>query len=52
MNHGEAARGTDCAVIVTDHDGVDYAEIARRAPVVVDTRNALAGVEGDHIVRQ
>ena len=46
------ANGTDCAVIVTDHDGVDYAEVARRAPAVVDTRNALAGIEGDHIFRQ
>ena len=45
------ANGTDCAVIVTDHDGVDYAEVARRAPVVVDTRNALPGVVGDHIFR-
>ena len=45
------ANGTDCAVIVTDHDGVDYAEVARRAPVVVDTRNALPGVAGDHIFR-
>ena len=43
------AEGIDCAVITTDHRGVDYAEIARRAPVVVDTRNALAGVEGAHI---
>ena len=46
------ADGTDCAVIVTNHDGVDYAEVARRAPVVVDTRNALAGIEGEHIFRQ
>ena len=49
---GEAlADGTDCAVIVTAHDGVDYAEVARRAPLVVDTRNALAGIEGAHIFR-
>ena len=45
------ADGFDCAVITTDHRGVDYAETARRAPVVVDTRNALAGVEGAHIFR-
>ena len=45
------AEGVDCAVITTDHRGVDYAEVARRAPVVVDTRNALAGVEGAHIFR-
>ena len=36
------ADGMDCAVIVTDHGGVDYAEIARRAPVVVDTRKRAA----------
>ena len=45
------ADGFDCAVITTDHRGVDYAETARHAPVVVDTRNALAGVEGAHIFR-
>ena len=45
------ADGMDCAVIVTDHGGVDYAEIARRAPVVVDTRNALRGIAGEHIFR-
>ena len=45
------AEGIDCAVITTDHSGVDYAEIARRAPVVVDTRNALAGTQGAHIFR-
>ena len=49
---GEAlAGGIDCAVILTDHRGVDYAEVARRAPVVVDTRNALASIEGAHISR-
>ena len=45
------AEGIDCAVITTDHSGVDYAEIARRAPVVVGTRNALAGTQGEHIFR-
>ena len=45
------AEGIDCAVVTTDHRDVDYAEIARRAPVVVDTRNALAGVAGAHIFR-
>lgn len=43
--------GIDCAVITTDHQGFDYADIARRAPAVVDTRNALKGVEGEHIFR-
>ena len=45
------ADGIDCAVITTHHPQVDYAEIVRGAPVVVDTRNALKGVEGDHIFR-
>ena len=45
------AEGIDCAVITTDHRGVDYAQIARRAPVVMDTRNALAGTQGEHIFR-
>ncbi len=37
--------GIDCAVITTAHDDIDYAEVARRAPLVVDTRNVLRGVE-------
>lgn len=43
--------GIDCAVITTDHRGVDYREVARRSPVVVDTRNALAGMDGKHVFR-
>ena len=47
----EAAHPNIAIELETDHRGADYAEIARRAPVVVDTRNALAGVEGAHIFR-
>ena len=43
--------GVDCVVITTAHDGMDYADIARRSPVVVDTRNVLRGVAGSHIFR-
>src|SRR5215211_6398776 len=32
----------DCAVIVTDHSGVDYARVCRLSKVIVDTRNALS----------
>jgi UDP-N-acetyl-D-glucosamine dehydrogenase len=32
----------DCAVICTDHDGVDYAALVETLPLVVDTRNATA----------
>jgi UDP-N-acetyl-D-glucosamine dehydrogenase len=41
----------DCAVIVTDHKLFDYAKIARDFPLIVDTRNALKKVEGEHIFR-
>jgi UDP-N-acetyl-D-glucosamine dehydrogenase len=41
----------DCAVIITDHASVDYDEIVSRAPLVVDTRNALKGRSGSNIVR-
>ncbi len=39
----DTLKSVDCVVIVTDHSGVDYELVARHAPVVVDTRNALAG---------
>ena len=45
------ADGIDCTVITTDHLGVDYRAIARLAPLVVDTRNALAGMDAAHIFR-
>jgi UDP-N-acetyl-D-glucosamine dehydrogenase len=38
----EAVGKYDCAVICTDHDAVDYAELVRTAPLVIDTRNATA----------
>ncbi|MHB1298063.1 MAG: nucleotide sugar dehydrogenase [Gemmatimonadaceae bacterium] len=33
---------TDAVVIVTDHRGVDYQRVLDSAPLVIDTRNALA----------
>ena len=45
------ADGVDCAVITTDHRALDYRDLASRVPVIVDTRNALKGVDGDHIFR-
>lgn len=32
----------DCVLIVTDHDGVDYAGLAQAAQLIIDTRNACA----------
>jgi UDP-N-acetyl-D-glucosamine dehydrogenase len=43
--------GVDCAVICTNHKVFDYDRIAKRFPLVVDTRNALKGLPGDHIFR-
>jgi UDP-N-acetyl-D-glucosamine dehydrogenase len=36
-----------CVVIVTAHSAVDYGDVVRRAPVVVDFRNATAGHENE-----
>ena len=47
-------RTLDAALIVTDHDGVDYAALARACPLIVDTRNVMArlGIAGPaHIVK-
>jgi UDP-N-acetyl-D-glucosamine dehydrogenase len=41
----------DCAVIITDHSAFDYRRIAASARLIVDTRNALKGVNSSHIVR-
>jgi len=49
----EELRKYDVALIATDHDGVDYATLARCVPLVVDTRNACAraGVSGGNVVK-
>jgi len=44
------ASGCDCAVITTDHAAFDYKRIAAM-PLVVDTRNALKGVNAATIFR-
>jgi UDP-N-acetyl-D-glucosamine dehydrogenase len=41
----------DCVVIVTDHSAFDYGELVKSAPLIVDTRNALAGLVSSNIVR-
>jgi len=48
---GQALQGTDCVLLVTDHSSYDYAWIASQAPLIVDTRNAFKGIEGDHIIK-
>jgi UDP-N-acetyl-D-glucosamine dehydrogenase len=39
-----ALQSADCVVILTDHRVIDYKRVVELAPVVVDTRNATAGV--------
>ncbi|MGH7803108.1 MAG: nucleotide sugar dehydrogenase, partial [Candidatus Binatia bacterium] len=40
----ETLSRTDCTLIVTDHSGIDYARVVSQSALVVDTRNATAGV--------
>jgi len=35
------------ALILTDHDGVDYESLVRELPLVVDTRNVTAGLRSE-----
>jgi UDP-N-acetyl-D-glucosamine dehydrogenase len=35
-------RNFDAAMILTDHDDIDYAALATEVPVIVDTRNAMS----------
>lgn len=42
----EALRWSDCVVVVTDHSDYDWGWILKHAGLVVDTRNATAGVDG------
>ena len=39
----ETLAGADCVVVVTNHQALDYDCIAAHAPLLVDSRNALAG---------
>lgn len=45
------AAEADCVVIVTDHSTVDYMQLHERARLIVDTRNALKGIQSDKIIR-
>jgi len=47
----ESAGEADCAVIVTDHRAFDYQLLLEKAPLIVDSRNALKGVVSKKIVR-
>src|SRR3974390_2415089 len=46
-----SARQADCCVIITDHSNFDYKRLLAEAQLIVDTRNALRGIESEKIVR-
>ena len=47
----EALGQYDCVVIITDHSDYDFRQIVEEAQLVVDTRNATAGICSPKIVR-
>lgn len=47
----ETVGTSDIAVILTDHDGVDYPRLLGAAPLVLDTRNAVRGVAAPNLLR-
>ncbi|HEY3376648.1 MAG TPA: nucleotide sugar dehydrogenase [Armatimonadota bacterium] len=47
----EALQHADCVLITTDHSSLDRQMIATHAPLIIDARNYLHGIPGDHIVR-
>ncbi len=48
---GAASDDVDCAVICTNHSVFNYAEMPKRFPLVVDTRNALKNVHAENVFR-
>ena len=48
---GLDAEGFDCAIITTNHRGVDFAAVVRDFPLVIDTRNATDGMEAPNVVK-
>jgi UDP-N-acetyl-D-glucosamine dehydrogenase len=41
----------DCAVLLTDHTGIEYAGLEHRVDVLLDTRGRLSAVEGGTVAR-
>jgi len=41
----------DCAVICTNHSVFAYADMPKRFPLIVDTRNALKGIDAPGVFR-
>jgi UDP-N-acetyl-D-glucosamine dehydrogenase len=45
------AAEADCVVIVTDHRAFDYKKLVDSAKLIIDSRNALRGIQSEKIVR-
>ena len=43
----ELIQQADCVLLMTNHTAYDYADIADKAQLIIDTRNAFAGLEGN-----
>jgi UDP-N-acetyl-D-glucosamine dehydrogenase len=46
-----AAADADCVVIITDHTSFDYPAIHDAAKLIVDTRNAMKGMQSEKLIR-
>jgi len=48
-----SVRGFDAVLVSTDHDGIDYASLARWSPLIIDTRNVFgrSGIKSPHIFK-
>ena len=46
-----SATNADCVVVVTDHSGIDYADIVKRSKLILDTRHALKGINSPNVIR-
>lgn len=47
----QAVEAADLVVLLTDHSAFDLAMVAKKATMIVDTRNAFAAFDGKHIIR-
>jgi UDP-N-acetyl-D-glucosamine dehydrogenase len=47
----EVLSEADCVIITTDHSNVDYAQVAEKARLIIDTRNVLGGMATAQVVR-
>jgi UDP-N-acetyl-D-glucosamine dehydrogenase len=47
IDKSQAVEGYDCVVVVTDHSSLDYKQVAQRARLILDTRNAMKSHRAD-----